>query len=201
MEIRRITPTLDAQQLEVDLNVLKENALNREADKAACVDATAVIFNPELLKIVAASSDFPSVHWPLTYPKDSIHEALEAYSRGIFLAIDAPPDMPDYRGGPIGNEEHRQVYLNLYKLISDLESLSFYRGYHLSLGFATGNCRSIFCPGEECQAMIRGHPCRHPYRGRPSLEALGIDARAIAQNLNWEIKSDSPFLAGLIMVA
>ena len=201
MEIRRIEPTLDLEKLEADLTVLQENAFSRGADKAACVDAAAIIFNPELLKIVAASSDFPSIHWPLTYPKDSIQEAIEVYSRGIFLVIDSPPDMPDYRGGPIENEEHRQEYLKLYKLITDMESLSFYMGYHLSLGFATGNCRSILCPGEQCQAMTKGYPCRHPYKGRPSLEALGIDARAIAQNLNWSTKSDSPLLAGLIMVA
>ena len=50
--------------------------------------------------------------------------------------------------------------------------------------------------------MIRGKKCIHPYKGRPSLEAVGIDARALAGNLNFTLPTGdaAPLLAGLVLI-
>jgi predicted metal-binding protein len=51
--------------------------------------------------------------------------------------------------------------------------------------------------------MLKGRVCIHPYKGRPSMEASGMDAAAMAKKLKWEIPGDKsiPLLVGLVMVA
>jgi predicted metal-binding protein len=84
-----------------------------------------------------------------------------------------------------------------------LESESFYMGYHLAVGFATGNCRAIFCAEESsCWASVKGRKCVQPYKGRPSMEAAGMDSVAMARAKKWRLpkREGAPLLAGLVMV-
>jgi hypothetical protein len=101
----------------------------------------------------------------------------------------------------IPDEEHRRLYERLYALVTDIESSSFYMGYHLALGLAAGNCRAVFCHGEDrCWAMVKGRGCIHPYKGRPSMETVGIDTRVMARSLSMTGESDNRLLAGLVMI-
>jgi predicted metal-binding protein len=96
------------------------------------------------------------------------------------------------------------MYLKTYEISAALESAGFYMGYHLSLGLAAGNCRSVFCADEKrCWPMIKGKVCVRPNMGRPSMEAAGIDAVAIAKKLVMKFgeKEQSAILAGLVMIA
>jgi predicted metal-binding protein len=204
VKIRKITPQLDTSQLEVDLKSLHARALSEGAVTASIIDAGKILFNQAIRERIETSSDYPSLHWPVDYPKDYIQEALEAFHRGILIRVATPPNMHEYRGGPITDPAHRRAYYKVYEMVTDLESASFYRGYHLAMGFATGNCRSVFCHEEpHCDALIKGHACLHPFKGRPSMEALGIDAYAMARKLKWELprKKSFPLLVGLVMVA
>jgi predicted metal-binding protein len=204
LKIRKITPELDTTKLEADLRSLHAKALTEGAVTASIIDAGKIVFNQAIQDRIETSSDYPSLHWPVNYPKDFIQEALEAFHRGILIRIATPPNMQEHLGGPITDPVHRRACLKVYEIVTDLESSSFYRGYHLAMGFATGNCRSVFCHEEpHCDALIKGHACLHPFKGRPSMEALGIDAYAMAGKLKWELprKKSFPLLAGLVMVA
>jgi len=111
--------------------------------------------------------------------------------------------MPDYGGGPISDETHRRFFIKTYQIVTDIESTAFYMGYHLTIGLAAGNCRAVFCSEEKrCWSMQKGRACIRPNIGRPSMEAAGIDAVAMAKHLNWKISKSAPYpiLAGLVLI-
>lgn len=71
-------------------------------------------------------------------------------------------------------------------------------------GFAalfTGQC--THCEGQKC-TRINGRPCRHPELVRPSLEALGYDVGALAEdflNLKLQWSADGKIPEYLVIVA
>ena len=202
-QVREIPAFLDDQRLSEDLDALIRMALTEGASKAAIVNAEDIRFDPGIKAKANQDNAFASIHWPLDYPKDDILEAVSAYRKGLFFQIVPDSDLPAYGGGPISDEKHRNLYFKVADIVSRTESAAFYLGYHLVIGLATGNCRSIFCADEKrCAAMIRGTKCIHPYKGRPSLEAVGIDARALARNLNFTLPEGdaAPLLAGLVLI-
>ncbi|MFO7559190.1 MAG: DUF2284 domain-containing protein [Desulfobacterales bacterium] len=200
--VRRILPAIDSKQFEKDLDRLCKKAIEFGAEAAVVVDAGDVVFNSEILERVSSDDSYPSVHWPLQYPKDDIIEAVEAYRKGIFFRVTGDKEMPEYGGRPIQNEAHWKNYLKIYQIVSMLESISFYEGYHLAAGFAAGNCRSVFCANEKrCLPMLKGKACIHPNKGRPSMEAAGMDAIAMAKNLGWKPVGNRSVIYGLLMVA
>ena len=202
---RKIQPRVDPDQLDRDLDVLCNKAVDAGAAEVAIIKTADVIFNPEVIARVNGDDRYPSIHWPLDYPKDNVEEAIQAYQLGVFFRVAATdPKMPDYGGGPIADRSHRQNYLKVYEITGMLESASFYMGYHLALGLSVGNCRSIFCADEKrCWPMIKGRVCIHPNKARPSMESFGIDAVAMARKLKWNLPRGKgrALLTGLVMVA
>lgn len=200
--VRCIPARIDTRQLETDLEYLRNRALSEGAGDCSVIAKDNIAFNPDILQQVTADNRLPSIHWPLNYPKDDLNEAIDTYQWAVFFQL--PPDntIPGYGGGPIAQPEHRQRYVKTYEIVTILESSAFYMGYHLGIGLASGNCRSIFCPDEKrCPATLKGRTCIRPNMGRPSMEAAGIDARAMAKALNWEPPSETaPFLGGLVMI-
>jgi predicted metal-binding protein len=202
-EVRQIPAAVDTARLPADIEKLKNQALSDGASDSAIVNHTEIIFNPDLLKKVASDNNFPSVHWPLVYPKDEIREAIDAFEWAVFFRMPVDNAMPDYGGGPVSDEAHRRIFSKTYQIVTDLESTAFYMGYHLAIGLAAGNCRAVFCGDEKrCPPMYKGQACVRPNAGRPSMESAGIDAVAIAKHLNWKMPKDAsyPVLAGLVLI-
>jgi predicted metal-binding protein len=202
--VRQIAAEIDPDQLARDLEALKNKSISISAMEAAVIRKDDIIFNPRILERISADKNFVSIHWPLFYPKDDIREAIEAYEWGIFFKMDTDENFPDYGGEPISDENHLKVYKKVYEISTAIESTGFYMGYHLSLGLAAGNCRSVFCAEEKrCWPMIKGKACVRPNMGRPSVESAGIDAAAMAKNLKMKVheKARCPILAGLVMIA
>ncbi len=202
---RKIQPQIDQEQLKRDIDALCGKAVDAGAAEVAIIKVADVIFSQEVIARVKADDGYPSIHWPLDYPRDNVEEAIKAYQLGVFFRVAVTdPEMPDYGGGPIADRSHRQNYLKVYEITGMLESASFYMGYHLALGLSAGNCRSIFCADEKrCWPMIKGRVCIHPYKARPSMESFGIDAVPMAGKLDWKLPGGKgiPLLTGLVMVA
>jgi predicted metal-binding protein len=70
------------------------------------------------------------------------------------------------------------IKMKLHKTVHKVEAQAFSMGYRFAAGFISGSCR--LCP--ECVAVHSHGPCRHPFRARPSMEAVGIDAYQTAKN-------------------
>lgn len=201
--VRPIAPKKDLDDLKLNLEILSGKALRAGAEDTAIIGPEDIVFSAAAIERVAADDRYPSIHWPLHYPNDDIKEAMHAYRYGLFFRIAAAPGMPDYGGGPVDDPDHRHIFIRLYETITLLESACFYLGYHLAIGLGTGNCRSFLCQDEKrCQPLLKGMGCIHPNKGRPSMEAVGIDAWEITQRLNWgDLETNkAPLLAGLVMV-
>jgi predicted metal-binding protein len=78
-------------------------------------------------------------------------------------------------------------YRKTFEIVSKVESEAFYDGYYLAMGFACGSCKSVFCPNIDCEALLPGGACRYPLKARPSMEAVGINAYAMAARIGWDI--------------
>lgn len=201
--VSRIAARDDPGILGDNLKQLHEIARQGGATDAIVISSGQVVFSSSIRERVNADDGYPSVHWPLIYPKDDIEEAIRAYQYGLFFRVWTPPGILVYGGGIIDDIGHRNSYIRLYDLVTMLESVSFYSGYHLAMGLAAGNCRSVFCSDEKrCWPMLKGKACIHPNRGRPSMEAAGINAPAMAVQAGWDFNESSHevLLAGLVMV-
>jgi predicted metal-binding protein len=201
--IRKVELAPDLERLASDIEALRETAIARGATEATVIDAARVICDPAVKKRIEGSASYVSYHWPLVYPNDSVEEAVAAYQKGVFFRLSPTERIPEYMGGEIADPGHRELFHKVYEITAALESASFYYGYHLAMGFAVGNCRAVFCANEPgCQAMKKGRPCLHPYKARPSMEAVGIDTRLLARDLGWQAVpgEDEGFLTALVLV-
>jgi len=84
-------------------------------------------------------------------------------------------------------------------LMGALESEALRMGYRFATSLTGGPCN--LC--EECAGQGSGERCRHPFRSRPSMEAMGIDVYQTARNagLPFEIPPrDRAVWTGLLLV-
>jgi predicted metal-binding protein len=63
------------------------------------------------------------------------------------------------------------------EIINKIEAAAFNLGYRFAAGFSGGSCK--LC--DECVAKQPGESCRHPFKARPSMEAVGIDVLKTAE--------------------
>lgn len=69
--------------------------------------------------------------------------------------------------------------LQLHRIVHKVEALAFSLGYRFATGFIGGSCK--LCT--ECVRSINSQEsCRHPFRARPPMEAVGIDVFKTAEN-------------------
>lgn len=104
-----------------------------------------------------------------------------------------------------------QAYFALSKAVADLESLAFYDGYYLAMGFAAGSCKKTLCHKFSNCLVLEGKSCRHPNFARPSMEASGFDVFRMAAKVGWDVypiggtcqPGDVPqaTLMGLVLIA
>jgi predicted metal-binding protein len=92
----------------------------------------------------------------------------------------------------------RQGQEKLYTIIEKIESVCLNAGYHFTAGLSAGGCS--LC--EQCVGAGSGLPCRHPFRARPSMEGLGIDAVSTAANAGMDLSfnQESSHWVGLILI-
>ncbi len=92
------------------------------------------------------------------------------------------------------------VKLKLQRIVHKIEAKAFSQGYRFAVGFIAGSCK--LCP--KCVAVDSCEPCRHPFRARPSMEAMGIDAYETAKNAGLPIDipaKDKILWNGLVLIA
>jgi predicted metal-binding protein len=150
-----------------------------------------------------------SAHCPPNAIKPSeLRDILKQYRWAIFFIKDVPSEVIVRDRATI--KERVAAYQQVFKIVSEVESMAFYDGHYLAFGFAAGSCRHTYC-GEHktCQAMT-GDKCRFSLLSRPSMEAVGIDVYKMAAAAGWEIypigsnakPADIPkgTLAGIVIV-
>jgi predicted metal-binding protein len=96
-------------------------------------------------------------------------EALARYEQAVLIQVRA--SLKQTKGDP---------YLparQLHRIVNMGEKYAFESGLRFALGLIGGCCR--LC--DTCVAADSARACRHPFKARPSMEAMGIDVQATAE--------------------
>ncbi len=104
---------------------------------------------------------------------------LPKYKRCLLVQVEAEgiSSMDKHKGG-IDNtvlkdnrELHRPFRLSLLQVVEAVEAAAFKKGLCFAAGFVGGSC--VLC--DKCVEDKISEACRHPFRARPPMEAVGID--------------------------
>lgn len=116
--------------------------------------------------------------------------------------IDSSDKAPGRIAGAISREiitRHHPYQLKLLHIIEEVEAAAFKNGMRFAAGFTGGEC--ILC--ERCVDDKGSDPCRHPFRARPAMEAVGIDVIQTADNAGLPVclsSSENVLWTGLILL-
>ena len=193
----------DPNSVRKDLEQFVKLALDHGARDACLLSGKSVVFDRSLagIHLENVPPEIQSEHWPVRMPLDSLWDSIRSFKNGVFFTCPAPLGMPDMGQGWIDDAYYRQACLQVISIVTVLESDAFYRGYHMAAGYGAGNCRAVLCHKENrCQALMRAKGCIHPYKARPSMAAVGIDAKAMARELRIARIPDRVNLYGLVMI-
>jgi len=123
---------------------------------------------------------------PYAMDLEQVRKIVNNFHYGIFTIIQTPSKVMAGHSDEDVRERNRARIKN-HEMISKIEAEAFYDGYHLALGLADGPCKLIFCPNNECSALVPGQSCRHSLRARFSMEGVGMDAYTMAARVGWDI--------------
>ena len=179
---RCVRESVSAEQFAFDLEKYRLLALELGATDARVIRAEDITID-ERVRGKCRYPTCPSYNTnmncpPYTMQIDEFRKLVSRYSNAIFFKI-------DIRSRNL--EDHtRATRQTITDIVWKLESAAFYDGYYLATGFGGTNCKDIFCPTIEC-AAIAGKGCRHPYKARPGMHGLGIDAFRMAARIGWDL--------------
>ncbi len=186
-------------QLETDLEALCNLAKERQATNAVSFDAEGVVVDERVrLKCLVPVCDDYGLNLmcpPNVMGVQEFREVLTKYSWAILIQIERM--IPTYMKKEIQQakdvaalykstkflDSYRKSFdpikSKLHRIVHEVEAQAFGLGYRFAAGFIGGSCK--LCPA--CVAISNSQePCRHPFRARPSMEAVGIDVFKTAEN-------------------
>lgn len=211
-KVEKIRVDMNESRLLDDLERYKEKALELGATKAKVIDAREIPVDDRVTlkcQIPRCFGYGSGAHCPPNTLKPAeLKDILKKYRYGVFFIKDVPPEVIVRDKATV--KERVAAYQEVFKIVSELESMAFYDGHYLAFGFAAGSCRHTFCfQQENCQAL-EGKKCRFSLLARPSMEAVGIDVYQMVAAAGWDIfpigsgakPEDMPkgTLAGIIIV-
>jgi predicted metal-binding protein len=185
------------------------------ADRAAPLPATAVVVDDRVnLKCrvpLCSGYGHNLMCPPHVMAADETRGVLRKYDDALVVQLDIPVTQ-DCVDEQLGGKSHaearsdadqieglRESQTRFAHLMTDLEKAAFKLGYRYAAAFSGGEC--VLC--DECVGQASGEQCRHPFRARPSMEAVGIDvvATAEAAGLSVELPADEhPSWTGLLLI-
>jgi predicted metal-binding protein len=138
---------------------------------------------------------------------DAFSRIRSGYQWGLLVQVEAKDiDSTDKGKGRIdqvilkeNKELHRPFKLKLLEVVEAVESAAFKKGMHFAAGLVGGSC--VLC--ERCVDDKYSKACRHPFRARPPMEAVGIDVVKTAKNAGLPIhlsSSKNVVWTGLILL-
>ena len=118
---------------------------------------------------------------PHVPPVEEFRRALGEFSDGLLVQLTAslPKSLEDPKKDVFAAAKrlHEMVHLG--------EKTAFEEGFRFATGLIGGCCR--LC--DECEGVKPGGRCAHPFKARPSMEAMGIDVTATTEKAGLEVPS------------
>lgn len=197
-----------------DLEKLCELAVTKGASGAKSMEARGVVLDPrvKLKCMVPTCANYGRnlMCPPNVMPLDEFTEVLGRYSSAILVQYPIPLNRQIMKGSEGKRledvyESHeyadrlRENEAEFMNLLGEVERQALGLGYRFATAFTGGACP--LC--KECVGQGSGERCRHPFRSRPSMEAMGIDVFLTARNagLEFEIPPlDHPVWNGLVLI-
>ncbi len=187
---RKFVERVPDEQLHKDLEKYRQQALKFGATDAKIITTDMVLIDERVrakclypkCRVYGTNANCP----PYTMELEQVRKIVNNFQYAIFTRLIIPSEKI---AGSEAKDKRPYItwYRKTHEIVSKIEAEAFYDGYHLSLGFACGSCKTIFCPDIECSALIPGQPCRHPLRGRTSMEGVGMDVYTMATKVGWDI--------------
>ncbi|KKM11482.1 hypothetical protein SY88_08495 [Clostridiales bacterium PH28_bin88] len=122
-------------------------------------------------------------------------QVLEKYRQALLIQVAS-------RVSTLPPQDHQAVYAparELHRLVNLVESKAFSMGLRFAAGFIGGSCR--LC--DTCVGVGSVEPCRHPFKARPSMEAMGIDVVATVERAGMPVTfpvTDHVVWTGLVLL-
>ncbi len=183
----RLTAKTDEGKLGVDLEALRQKAIDLGADEAQIIPAGWVEVD-ERVRLKCAVPPCPNyrrcANCPPNLPElETVRKTFSRYAKAIIFKNNVPTD--DFaleRYYPHGQKWQRKST----EIASQLEGMAFSMGYSYAVGFGSGSCRDTLCGALACAALDSGR-CAHLLKARPSMEAMGIELTGLLERLGWKI--------------
>ena len=203
---------MHAERLSQDLARYVQKALELGAAHAAVIKAEDIPVDERITlkcQIPRCFGYGAGAHCPPNTLKPAeLRDLLQKYHWAVLFTLDVPPEVIVRAKATI--KERVAAFQQVYKLVSEIESLAFYDGHYLAFGFGAGSCRHTFCGQQETCKAMEGDRCRFSLMSRPSMEAVGIDVYQLVARQGWDIypigsgakPGDMPkgVLAGIVIV-
>lgn len=188
-KLDKINIDLNADSLDGDLQRYVDKALELGATKAKIVNAADIAVDER----VVLKCEVPRCFGygvcancpPHSMKPAQLREYLAKYQHAVFFIKETPPEVIVRDKTTI--KERVAAYQNVYKIVTEVESMAFYDGHYFAFGFGAGSCRHTFCGLEDECLALQGKKCRFALRARPSMEAVGIDVYKMATQAGWDI--------------
>lgn len=187
------------KRLQEDVERLCKRALELGACQARSLSVSKVVVDPRVrLKCSVPVCDGYGRNRmcpPSTISVEEFSESLARYSSAIVVQFDMEWSEEDvkrsFKGKALESLHREDAYLErmtkvmreMSGALNALEKEALYMGYRFAAALTGGCCR--LC--DECVGPDPKERCRHPFQARPSMEAVGIDVVATAQNAGLRI--------------
>jgi predicted metal-binding protein len=202
-----------------DLKTLCDRALELGASAARSVSAREVAVDPRVqLKCrvpLCGSYGQNLMCPPHVMPPEQFAAILQRYAQCVVVQQAIPLTADDlkrrFRGKTleqlVGTKAYNKALADsqngFVELLTVLEAEAMGMGYRFAAALAGGDC----CLCETCVAAVTGDEttgaCLHPFKARPSMEALGIDVVRTAECAGLPIEfpaGEHPVWTGLLLV-
>jgi predicted metal-binding protein len=144
---------------------------------------------------------------PQVMPVEVFARILARYRWGLLVQVEAQNihslDKGKGRIDPTilkdNREKHRPFRLRLLRVVEAVEAAAFKKRMCFAAGFVGGSC--VLC--DRCVEDKTSEACRHPFRARPPMEAVGIDVLKTAANAGLPIylsSSKNVLWTGLVLL-
>lgn len=104
-------------------------------------------------------------------------EALKKYSNALLIQVRTPKDQLSSKSEQSLKKTIYARANELHEIVNVVEKLAQELDFTFAAGFIGGACKLCI----PCVGVKSGGPCKHPFKARPSMEAVGIDVYLTAQ--------------------
>ncbi len=180
--------------IESDIEKLRSRAIALGASRSKAIKADKVVVDPRVrFKCQVPMCDSYGRNRmcpPSTIPVDEFAKILSRYTYGLLVQVEMAYGEEEIKASFKGKniqalhketeyvDEMTGTMRHMSELLSSLEKEALYMGYRFAASLTGGCCR--LC--DECVGPDSRTACRHPFLARPSMEAVGIDVVATAEN-------------------